>query len=71
MNEFTEEIILVGYLTDENSVQVYLLCLYSFRVMSSADFQLFVSTIFYMRGYFELNWIQKQSFVDVLQNRCS
>ena len=29
------------------------------------------STIFCMRGYFELNWMQKQSFVDVLQNRCS
>ena len=55
MKKFTEETLLVGYLTNENSVQVYLFCLYLFRVMGSADFQLFVSTIFYMKGYFELN----------------
>ena len=55
VEEITEETLLVGYLTNENSVQVYLFCLYLFRVMGSADFQLFVSTIFYMKGYFELN----------------
>ena len=42
MKKFTEEILLVGCLTDENSVQVYLFCLYSFRVMGTADLQLFI-----------------------------
>ena len=55
LRNLLKKFLLGGYLADENSVQAYLFCLYLFRVMTRADFQLFVSTIFCMMETLALN----------------